>query len=117
MQIGIMAGTFARPTLEETLDAVLSHEVYYVQFGLSCAGLPELPEHIDIEICDRIRREMKARQITIAAISGTFNMIHPDVQQRKDGLRRLGKLASVCDRLGTSVITLCTGTRDPNSMW
>jgi sugar phosphate isomerase/epimerase len=26
-------------------------------------------------------------------------------------------LASVCSRVGTSVITLCTGTRDPENMW
>ena len=32
-------------------------------------------------------------------------------------LQRLRVLASACDRLGTSVITLCTGTRDPESMW
>jgi len=32
-------------------------------------------------------------------------------------LRRLRELASACNELGTSVITLCTGTRDPQSMW
>jgi len=117
MQIGIMARTFVRPTLEETLDAVVSHGIYCVQFGLTCAGLSDLPERIDVELCDKIHREMDARKITMAAISGTFNMIHPDVQKRQDGLRRLRVLASACDRLGTSVITLCTGTRDPQSMW
>lgn len=117
MQIGIMAGTFVRPTLEETLDAVVNHGIYCVQFSLGCAGLPELPEHIDAGLCDRIREEMDARKITMAAISGTFNMIHPDLPKRQDGLRGLRELASACDRLGTSVITLCTGTRDPESMW
>jgi len=117
MQIGIMARTFVRPTLEETLDAVVNHGLYCVQFSLGCVGLPELPEHIDTGLCDRIRREMDARQIKMSAISGTFNMIHPDLQKRQDGLRRLCELASVCHRLGTSVITLCTGTRDPENMW
>ena len=44
-------------------------------------------------------------------------MIHPDAEKRRDGLRRLGVLASACGRLGTPVITLCTGTRDPLDMW
>jgi sugar phosphate isomerase/epimerase len=44
-------------------------------------------------------------------------MIHPDEEVRRDGLRRLGVLAGACDRLGTSTITLCTGTRDPKDMW
>ncbi len=60
---------------------------------------------------------MARRGIAMAAISGTFNMIDPNPQLRQEGLRRLGVLASACNRLGTSVITLCTGTRDPKNMW
>lgn len=117
MQIGIMASTVVRPNLEETLDAVVNHGIHCVQFGFSCAGLPDLPDDIDVRWCDKIRREIESRRITMSAISGTFNMIDPNVQKRQDGLRRLGILASACDRLGVSVITLCTGTRDPENMW
>ena len=117
MQIGIMAGTFVRSTLEEELDAVADHGIYGMQFVLASAGLPEWPDHMDPELCDRIRKEMNARKITMSAVSGTYNMIHPDLEQRQDGLRKLRGLASACDRLGTSVITLCTGTRDPEYMW
>ena len=53
----------------------------------------------------------------MAAVSGTFNMIDPDRARRLDGLRRLGVLASACRGMGTSIITLCTGTRDPEDMW
>ena len=117
MQIGIMDGTVVRPTLSETLDAIVNYGIYCIQFGLGRVGLPELPEQIDTELCDQIRKEFDERNVNMAAISGTFNMIHPDLQQRADGLRRLRVLASACGRVGTSVITLCTGTRDPNSMW
>ena len=57
MQIGIMARTFVRPTLEETFDAVMNHGIHCIQFSFTCAGLPELPDHIDAGLCDRIRRE------------------------------------------------------------
>ncbi len=117
MQLGIMARTFVRPTLEETLDAVVSHKLYCIQFSFTCAGLQEMPDNIDPELCDRIREEMEKREITMAAVSGTFNMIHPDPRRRAEGYQRLQQLASVCKRMGTSVITLCTGTRDPHSMW
>src|SRR5262249_43885221 len=33
------------------------------------------------------------------------------------GMRRLGQLAGACALLGTKIITLCTGTRDPDDMW
>ena len=117
MQIGIMSRTFVRATLEEELDAVANHGISCMQFGLSSAGVTELPTHIDSGLCHRIREEMAARNITMTALGGTYNMIHPDLQQRADGLRNLRVLASACEGLGTSVITLCTGTRDPNSMW
>jgi sugar phosphate isomerase/epimerase len=117
MEIGIFAKTFARPTLEQVLDAVQAHGLTCVQFNLSCAGLPTLPDRIDPALCDYIRHEMAARGITMAAISGTFNMIDPDQRKRHNSLQRLRVLASACRRLGTSVITLCTGTRDPENMW
>jgi sugar phosphate isomerase/epimerase len=60
---------------------------------------------------------LQKRNITMAAVSGTFNLIHPDTQKRDDGLRRLKELIRACGPLGTSVVTLCTGTRDPEDMW
>ena len=117
MQIGTMSGTFARATLEEVLDVVANHGMNCVQFNLSSAGVTKLPTHIDEDLCDKIREEMGARNITMTALGGTYNMIHPDVQRRVDGLCNLRVLAAACERLGTSVITLCTGSRDPDNMW
>jgi sugar phosphate isomerase/epimerase len=117
MKISIFAKTFARPTLAATLDAVRAHGLDSVQFNLSSAGLPTLPDEISPEAVAGIRREMDARGLEMAALSGTFNMIHPDPEQREAGLRRLHVLAQACAGLGTGIITLCTGTRDPQDMW
>jgi sugar phosphate isomerase/epimerase len=117
MQIGIMAKHFERPTLGEMLDAVVSHGLYSIQFNLECAGLPSMPDQIDPDVATAIGREVADRGITMAATSGTFNMIHPDPTVRHIGLWRLRTMAAVCRNLGTGVITLCTGTRDPDSMW
>ncbi len=117
MQIGIFSKTFARPTLAGVLDAVAAHGLQHVQFNLDCAGLEPMPDVIADATCDVIRQALAARGIEMAAISGTFNMIDPDLSQRQLGLQRLRVLAAACARLGTQVITLCTGTRDPVSMW
>jgi len=117
MQIGIFSKTFARPTLAGVLDAVAAHGLQHVQFNLDCAGLDPMPDVIDDATCDVIRQALAARGIQMAAISGTFNMIDPDLSQRQLGLQRLRVLAAACKRLDTQVITLCTGTRDSISMW
>ena len=117
VQIGILMGTFARPTLEARLDAVKACGLDCVQLSMGCAGLPAMPDEIPPELATRIRRETDARGMTIASLEGTFNMSHPDADQRRAGLRRLRVLAEVCRPLGTSKIHLCTGTRDPGNMW
>lgn len=117
MQIGIFSKTFSRPTLVGVLDAVVGHGLHAVQFNLSCAGVEEMPDEIAPELVATICQAMDARQIIMSAISGTFNMIHPTVAEREIGLRRLRTLAAACEGLGTSVITICTGTRNTESMW
>lgn len=117
MQIGIMSRTFSRPSLEEELDAVADHGLNCMQLDLSSAGLPSLPNHIDEADCDRIRKAMSARKISMAGVNGMYNMIHPDAKQRERGLKKLGVLAPACERLGTSVIVLCTGSRNTQMMW
>jgi sugar phosphate isomerase/epimerase len=117
MQLGIFAKTFVRPTLEQNLDAIVAHGLHATQFNLACAGLPSMPDEIPQAAVERIRQGCAARGLTLAAVSGTYNMIHPDPVERQAGLRRLGVLMAACARLGAPVITLCTGTRDPENMW
>src|SRR5947208_17141920 len=94
MQIGIFAKTFARSRLEDTLDAIKAHGLSCVQFNMSCAGLSPMPDQIDPGVAEHIRHAMATRGMTMAAISGTFNMIDPNPRVRQKGLRRLRVLAS-----------------------
>lgn len=117
MQLGIFAKTFPRPTVEEVFDAVAAYGLTSVQFNMSSAGLSPMPDEIPPEVVTRVRDAAKARGIEIAALSGTFNMTHPQVAVRLQGITHLSILAAACAPLGTRLITLCTGTRDPENMW
>ena len=117
MQLGIFAKTFARATVEEVFAAVAAHDLTSVQFNLSSAGLAPLPDAIPAEVIARVRRAADSRGIEIAALSGTFNMTHPEVAVRLRGITHLSILAAACAPLETRLITLCTGTRDPEYMW
>ncbi len=117
MQVGIFATTFDRPSLEEVLDAVQAHGIRPIQFDMVCAGLPAMPDAVDEALIARVRQAVAARGLEMAALSGMYNMIHPDLAQRQAGMRRLGVLIAAAPALGTRVVTLCSGTRDPHNMW
>jgi len=117
MRLGIFATTFPRNGVGEVFDAIRSHGLELTQFDLAAAGLRTLPDVIPDAVAAAVREVAAARGVSIAAVEGTFNMAHPDPAHRADGLRRLDVLAAACSSLGTSMITLCTGTRDPDNMW
>ncbi len=117
MQLGIFAKTFERDELEDVFAAVHGHDLDAVQYNMVCAGLTSMPDAIDPALADRIHQAASQHQVTIAAVSGTYNMIHPDPAVRAVGLSRLRVLAAACAAMGTGVITLCTGTRDADDMW
>ena len=117
MRLGIFAKTFPRPSLAETLDAVAAVGLRVMQFNLALAGGPSLPEAIAPELASAIRAQAAERGLEMAAVSGTYNMAHPDPAVREDGLRRLGVLLAAAPALGTGIVSLCTGTRDAEDMW
>ena len=117
MEVGIFARTFEAPSLAGVLDAVAAHGIGRIQLNTSCMGLSDMPDGLDSAACERARREIDARGIEVVSLSATYNMIHPDPAARSLGMRRLGVLASHAAELGTDLLTLCTGTRNPDNMW
>lgn len=117
MQLGVMTTVLPRPTIEEVARAVRAADLSAVQLNMDSAGLEPLPPEIDEGTARRIGEAFAREGIAVAAVSGTFNAIDPDRAWRAECIRRVGVLAEQCGRLGTSVITLCTGTRHPTNMW
>jgi sugar phosphate isomerase/epimerase len=117
MRPGIFARTFDRPSVEEVLDAVVAHGLRCVQLNLAVAGVPTLPDHVPPGLVERVAQAAAERGVEIAAVSATANLIHPDPERRRDGLRRLAVVADVAAALGAPVVTLSTGTRDPDDVW
>jgi sugar phosphate isomerase/epimerase len=116
--IGILvATTYRTGMLEERLDAVKADGLACVQLGLACVGLPDVVEAIPAGLPERFGRAAAERGLAVASVQGTFNMCHPDAEHRRAGLRGLRVLAESCAAMGTSVIHICTGTRNTESMW
>jgi sugar phosphate isomerase/epimerase len=117
MRIGIFAKTFAAKGALASLEAVARAGFDCAQFNLSCLGLPTLPDAIGPAIALSVVEASLSTGVTVPAISGTANIIDPDLAARAQGLRRLGRLIAAAPAFGAGLVTLCTGTRDPHDMW
>jgi sugar phosphate isomerase/epimerase len=117
MEIGIFAKVWVGRDLDEILRLMTRFGIRHTQFNTACVGLSSMPERIPPDLARRVRDSLDRRGVEMVAVSGTFNMIHPDRTVIADGMRRLGVLAGACHLMGTNVITLCTGSRDPRDMW
>jgi sugar phosphate isomerase/epimerase len=117
MQLGIFAKTFERSNAEEIFKAVADYNLHAVQFNMSTVGLASLPDEVSDNEVREIQQASKTYNIQLSALSGTFNMAHPNVSHRQEELKRFAVLVEVAKRLETPIITLCTGTRDTTSMW
>ena|SRR5579859_2151036 len=106
-----------RPDIEGVAAAIAKHGLSAVQLNLESAGLPPLPSTFDPALCRRIRAAFDDRDLVISGLSGTFNVIDPDSAKVRDHVARFDVLARWCRELGCNVITACTGTRHPASMW
>mgnify|MGYP006093558583 CR=1 FL=1 len=107
---GIFSTVYKRESVEDVLDAMVGAGFTATQFHMSCAGIDQIPEVIPDGLCGRIRSAFDARGFEMSGLSGTFNMIDQDPAAREAGFRGLEQLASHAHQLGTSVVTLCSGT-------
>jgi sugar phosphate isomerase/epimerase len=116
MQLGIFAKTFPGD-VDDNLAAVADAGIAAVQYNLSIAGLETVPAEVGSTAMAEIAAAADRHGVTLAAISGTFNTAHPDPAVRHDGLDRFPVLAATAAKLGIPIITLCSGSRDPQDMW
>lgn len=117
MQAGIFAKTFSATGALPVLRAVKRAGYDVAQFNMACLGLPSMPDTITPAVCAEIAEASAVSGVAISAVSGTYNMIHPDPTVRADGLARLATIIRAAPLMGTRLVTLCTGTRDAKDQW
>lgn len=116
MQLGIFAKTFPGD-IEANMAAVAASGISVVQYNLSIAGLQTVPDAVPENIIARIARAATEHHVALSAISGTFNIAHPDPAIRATGIERFPVLARTAVALGIPLVTLSSGTRHPDDMW
>lgn len=117
MRLGIFAKTFAGSDPGTVLAAARKAGFACVQYNMACSGLAAMPDALSAQDVAAVSAASKAEGVAIAAVSGTYNMIHPDPAVRAKGLARLEVLLKGAAAMGTGMVTLCTGTRDRQDQW
>ena len=117
MQLGIFAKTFPGADADTVLRQVAANGYACTQFNMACTGLPSLPDAIPMDIVTDVAAAARRHGVGIAAVSGTYNMIHPDPAVRARGLSSLAAIVAAAPAMSCRLVTLCTGTRDPQDQW
>ncbi|HET9778013.1 MAG TPA: sugar phosphate isomerase/epimerase family protein [Propionibacteriaceae bacterium] len=116
-RLGIFARTFRRDTPAEVADAVIGAGYALAHWNFAAIGRSTLAADVEDAEFTVVRTALDSAGLGIPSVSGTFNMIHPDVDLRARQLEQAVRLIGLVPRLSAAVVTLCTGTRDPDNMW
>ena len=125
MRIGICTTDFSALPADELFARIARMGYECVQFsfasvteaGFDAGPALEIPPEIAPETLACVARAAEKHGLPIVAVNGTFNMAHPDAAVRAEGVRRFAVLADAVRALGCPVISLCTGTRNTDSLW
>jgi sugar phosphate isomerase/epimerase len=117
MYPAIFSRTYPARDIAAVLAAIRADGFEGAQMNLSSFGMESLPRTLDEAALARGRAGACWLGVTLSALSGTYNMAHPDPAERharRPGFVQVLRAAQV---LGAPVVTLCTGSRDPADMW
>ena len=117
MRIGIFAKTFDGRSASAVLSAVKHAGYDCAQYNMACSGLGALPDALDAAAASAVRDASRATSVEIAAISATYNMIHPDPYVRERGRGAFAAIAGRAREMGAGLLTVCTGSHDPFDQW
>lgn len=117
MRLGIFSKVFEGDEPNDVLAAVAEAGYSSAQYNMICSGLAPMPDAIPDGVAQAVRTAAEKAGVAIVSLSSTYNMIHPDPAVRRLGHRRLEVLAAAAVGLPTRLLTLCTGTRDPDNQW
>jgi sugar phosphate isomerase/epimerase len=117
IKLGIFAKTFAGTNPLPVLASARAAGYRAVQYSMACSGLGSLPLAIGEKDAEAVREASEKTGVAIAAVSATYNMIHPDLAERENGRKSFEAIAAAAQRMGTRLLTLCSGSCDAHDQW
>ena len=117
--LGAFARIYRRGTPVELAEAFMADGLVQVQFNLAALGLPAILDTGELARIDlaEVRAAFASRGRVIWGVSATYNTAHPDDVIRAAETAKAASFIAGLRSLAPVAATLCTGTRDPDSMW
>lgn len=117
MQLGIFSRTYQPIGIDRIFAQIARDGFQTVQFNFSSAGLPSLPKDWPEATIKGVMASATQSGLTICALSGTYNMAHPDVTRRQADRLGFTNIVRAAQFMQVPLVTLCTGSRDAMNMW
>jgi sugar phosphate isomerase/epimerase len=117
MYPAVFSRTYPMTRVEDVLGAIRADGFMGAQMNLSSFGMASLPDHLDEAALASGRAEAERLGLILAALSGTYNMAHPDQARRHERRPGFLNVLRAAQAIGTPIVTLCTGSRDVADMW
>lgn len=117
MELGIFSKTYESSDIDVTFERMGADGLFCTNLNFANAGLPIMPEEYDGAALVRIAESAKTHGISVPSLTGTFNMIDPNGKAREKGIEQFENHCRMAAALGIPVISLCTGSKNPQSKW
>ncbi len=105
-------GVFTTDTIDEFINKIKFYDYNHIQLVLwkSFSDIGENLEGLTEEKMEKICQKFKENNIKISVLGGYYNMISPNLEERKKGLERYKKLLHIVKKLGGSFVATETGS-------
>ena len=117
MELGIFSRTYPPIGIDRIFARIARDGFQAIQFNFSSAGLPSLPTEWPEAAIKGVMTSANLTGLSICALSGTYNMAHPDVARRRADRIGFTNVVRGAQFMQVPLVTLCTGTRDTKDMW
>lgn len=117
ISLGIYTPEVACKNAAELFQRVRGFGFSEVQFDFLSVMDEEMPLHIPDALALECRAEAEKNGVAMTVVNGTYNMAHPDPAVREDGMNRFDEICRATKLMGGQMVSLNTGTRNPDNMW
>jgi sugar phosphate isomerase/epimerase len=117
MELGIFSRTYPLQDIDRIFSQAVQDGFQAIQFNFSSAGLPSLPREWPELAASEVIAAAKRRGLSLCALSGTYNMAHPDESRRQADRIGFSNVVRAAQFMGVPLVTLCTGTRHATDLW